>query len=80
MTAPVVPLLTATQVRVLSFIRSHWSVNGFAPTLREIGDGCDLSLSSVAHQVRRLQEIGWIRKVPGVARALVVLDPATGGV
>jgi repressor LexA len=35
-------------------------------------------LSSVQHQLEQLQRMGWIRRHPGRARALVVLDPATG--
>ena len=79
MTAAVVPMLTATQRRVLESIRSYADEHGFAPTFRDIADCTGLSLSAVAHQVRRLHEMGWIRRAPGRSRALVVLDPLTGG-
>lgn len=80
MSTTVSPAMGVTQRRVLEFIRAYAKTNGFAPSVREIGAAVGLvSPSSVAHHVRELQRMGWIRKAPGVARAIVVLDPATGG-
>lgn len=77
-TAPVVPLLTVQRQRVLNTIRGFYTEHGFAPTVREIADEVGISLSSVQHQLEQLQRMGWIRRHPGRARALIVLDPATG--
>ena len=79
MTATVTPLLTDRQRQILAFIREFHTDHGYAPSMRQIGAAVGLvSPSSVRHQVGRLQEMGWIRQAPGIARALVVLDPATG--
>jgi repressor LexA len=78
-TAPVVPLLTVRQRRILEFIREFYAANGFAPTLREIAVGVGLgSPSTVLYQLGELQRMGWVRRHPGLPRALVVLNPADG--
>ncbi len=79
MTAPVVPLLTRRQQDILTFIRGHYAEHGWAPSMREIADGCGLaSLSSVTHQLGQLERAGWISRAPNRSRALVVLNPADG--
>ena len=79
MTAAVVPLLTPRQTRILTFIRGYYTQHGWAPSLREIADGCGLaSPSSVNYQLGELQRMGWIRRHPNRSRALVVLNPADG--
>lgn len=79
MIAPVAPLLTVTQRRVLEAIRSYARVHGRLPSLRGISARTGLVPSAALDQVRRLHEMGWIRRHPHRPRALVVLDPATGG-
>lgn len=79
MTAAVMPLLTARQRLILEFIRDFYTRHGYAPSLREIGIGAGLSSpSSVDHPVQQLHRMGWIRRHPGLPRALVVLNPADG--
>ncbi|GIM88850.1 LexA family protein [Paractinoplanes toevensis] len=78
MTAPVMPLLTARQQRVLAFIRDFHTEHGWAPSLREIGQHVGLRPSGVQYQLVQLERMGWIRRAPNLPRALVVLDPATG--
>ena len=79
MTAPVLTMLSPIQRRILTFIRAYADEHGYAPSLREIADGTHRAFSTVAYQVGQLHEKGWIRRVPGRPRALVVLDPETGG-
>jgi repressor LexA len=79
-TAAVAPLLTDRQRRILDFIRGHHTQHGYPPSLRDIGAQVGLSsVSAVRYQVDRLEQMGWIRRHPNRPRALVVLDPATGG-
>jgi repressor LexA len=79
-TATIAPLLTDRQVAVLSAIRDYYREHGYAPSLRDIGalSGLD-SPSSVRYQLGELERMGWIRRHPGRSRAIVVLNPATGG-
>lgn len=80
MTAAVTPLLTVRQRRILDGIRGYYALNGYAPSVREIAGFAGLSSASAAvYQLRELERIGWIRRHPNRPRALVVLDPATGG-
>lgn len=79
MTAAVTPLLSRRQRRILDFIRAHHTEHGYAPSLRDIGAEVGLSSpSSVRYQIGELEQAGWIRRAPGVARALIVLNPADG--
>lgn len=79
MTAEVIPMLTKTQRRVLEAVRAYATEYGHSPSLRDIGDRTGLVPSAVLYQVRRLHEMGWIRKHPRRPRALVVLNPRGGG-
>jgi repressor LexA len=69
--------LTAQQIRVLNALRSYVTAHGYAPTLRELGDLSGLtSKSAVSYQLEQLAAKGAIRRVPGAARAVVILDGA----
>ena len=78
-TAAVTSLLSHRQQRILVEIRRFYTVNGYAPTIRDIAANVGLSVSAVQYQLGVLQRKGWIRRASGAARSLVVLDPATGG-
>ncbi|WP_237243259.1 transcriptional repressor LexA [Rothia nasimurium] len=52
--------------------------HGYPPSMREIGDLVGLaSLSSVTHQLSRLEEMGYIRRDPKRPRAIEVLTGET---
>jgi repressor LexA len=72
--------LTPRQQAILRVIRQAVEERGYPPSVREIGEGVGLtSPSSVAHQLRTLERLGYLRKDPNRPRALVVADaPATG--
>ena len=68
--------LTPRQRKVLEVIRSAVAERGYPPSVREIGEAVGLtSTSSVAHQLRTLQEKGFLRKDPNRPRALDVRAP-----
>ena len=67
--------LTKKQLAVLNFIEDFIEENGLAPTYREIMNGLELaSVSAVAEHIDNLVEKGVIKKTPGAARTLEVLD------
>jgi repressor LexA len=71
--------LTPRQQRVLMVIRESLQTRGYPPSMREIGEKVGLtSSSSVAHQLRTLEDKGFIRRDPNRPRALTVagIDPA----
>ena len=68
--------LTPRQQRVLTVIRDSIDRRGYPPSMREIGERVGLtSSSSVAHQLRVLQEKGFLRRDPNRPRALSVFTP-----
>jgi repressor LexA len=68
--------LTPRQQRVLTVIRESLASRGYPPSMREIGERVGLtSSSSVAHQLRTLEEKGYIKRDPNRPRALSVSGP-----
>lgn len=69
------PALTARQQKIMDAIRSELELKGYPPSMRQIGDMVGLaSLSSVTHQLGRLEKMGYIRRDPKLPRALELLD------
>ena len=70
--------LTLRQRLILQTIRETVESRGFPPTIREMGEAVGLaSPSSVAHQLRTLEEKGFIVRDPKLPRALMVRMPGT---
>lgn len=73
-------MLLNTRVRVLNFIRAYTRKNGYPPSLRDIGDGVGLSsLSSVTHQLDKLEIEGKITSNPNIPRSIVVREEVDVG-
>jgi repressor LexA len=71
--------LSARQRRILEVIRDAVLLRGYPPSIREIGDAAGLqSTSSVAYQLKQLEEKGFLRRDPNKPRAVDVrhLEPA----
>ncbi len=69
------PALPARQQKILDAIRTEIEQKGYPPSMRQIGDMVGLaSLSSVTHQLGRLETMGYIRRDPKLPRAIEVLD------
>ncbi len=67
--------LTKKQLGIFNFIKDFTDENGISPTYREIMSGLELSsVSAVAEHIDNLVEKGVIKKVPGAARSLELLD------
>ena len=68
--------LTPRQQRVLRVIKESIEQRGFPPSMREIGDAVGLtSSSSVSHQLKVLEEKGFLRRDPNRPRAIEVFLP-----
>lgn len=66
--------LTVRQKKILDAISTAIEEYGYPPSMREIGDIVGLaSLSSVTHQLSRLEEMGYIRRDPKRPRAIEIL-------
>ncbi len=68
--------LTPRQQRVLAHIKDSIEKRGYPPSMREIGEAVGLtSSSSVSHQLRVLEEKGFLKRDPNRPRALEVFLP-----
>ncbi|MGH3361172.1 MAG: transcriptional repressor LexA [Nocardioides sp.] len=68
--------LTPRQQRVLAHIKDSIEKRGYPPSMREIGGAVGLtSSSSVAHQLKVLEEKGFLKRDPNRPRALEVFLP-----
>lgn len=68
--------LTPRQLRVLAHIKDSIETRGYPPSMREIGGAVGLtSTSSVSHQLKVLQEKGFLKRDPNRPRALEVFLP-----
>ena len=67
--------LTKKQLAVLNFLEDFTEENGYSPSYREIMAGLGLSsVSAVAEHIDNMVSKGVLKKVPGAARSLEVLD------
>ncbi|HVX55713.1 transcriptional repressor LexA [Nocardioides sp.] len=68
--------LTPRQQRILGHLRDCIEKRGYPPSMREIGSAVGLtSTSSVAHQLKVLEQKGFIKRDPHRPRALEVFLP-----
>ncbi|QGF25283.1 transcriptional repressor LexA [Raineyella fluvialis] len=66
--------LTPRQRLILDLIRATVEDRGYPPTVRELGEAAGLSSpSSVSHQLKVLEEKGYIRRDPNRPRAMEVV-------
>lgn len=77
---PAPPELSQRQQEILEIIRSSIRERGFPPSIREIGEAAGLaSTSSVAHQLRSLQQKGYLRREANRPRAVDTRQLAAAG-
>ena len=67
--------ITKKQLALLDFLQDFTEENGYSPSYREIQAGLGLSsVSAVAEHIDNLVSKGALKKVPGAARSLEILD------
>jgi repressor LexA len=73
--------LTKRQQEIFDFIRKYSDLNGYPPTVRDIGKAVGLASSSTVHaHLANLEKLGVLRRDPTKPRALELLDRAAAGV
>lgn len=66
---------TEADLRTLAVIRSFIEERGYPPSVRDIASALGYSSSQYAHvRVKRLADLGLIRRDPKVPRSIVVLE------
>jgi repressor LexA len=69
------PRVSDTRSRILNFIRQFRDRRGYAPTVRDIARGCNISTPSVVqYHLNMLEEEGFIRRDPEVFRSIQLLE------
>lgn len=67
--------LSSTSMRVVGFIARFADEHGYAPSVREIAEACDMSsLSVVAYHLNLLEERGIITREANTARTVRVVS------
>lgn len=69
--------LSESNRKVLGFIQGYVQAHGYAPSLREIMEGCGYREASGAfYQVHQLIHLGYLEQMkPGKQRAIAVVEP-----
>ncbi|MDJ0808002.1 MAG: transcriptional repressor LexA [Gammaproteobacteria bacterium] len=68
-------MLTATQHKVLDYIRRYLATRAYAPSLDEIAAGIGIRSKGTAHRhVQALAEAGYLRLIPGRKRGIELVD------
>ena len=71
----------STRERILNFIRDFLAEKGYAPTVRDIVRGCDISTTSVVqHHLDRLEKEGQIQRDPQVFRSIRLVGAETSDI
>ena len=69
------PGISKTRERIFNFIRDFFNRRGYAPTVRDIVKGCNLSSTAVVqHHLNVLEREGRIRRDPEVFRSIQLTD------
>jgi repressor LexA len=69
------PRVSDTRSRILSFIRRFLDRRGYAPTVRDIARGCNISTPSVVqYHLNMLEAQGFIRRDPEVFRSIQLVE------
>jgi repressor LexA len=64
-----------TRTRIFKYIREYLTEKGYAPTVRDIVRGLDISTTSVVqHHLDRLEKDGYIQRDPLVFRSIRLVD------
>ena len=73
--------LTKRQQEIFDFIKRYSDLNGYPPTVRDIGKAVGLASSSTVHaHLANLEKLGLLRRDPTKPRAIELLDRAAAGV
>lgn len=68
--------LSERQRQILQYIAQHTEAHGYPPTVREIGEGVNLSSSSTVHaHLKALENAGLIRRDAVLTRAIRIVSP-----
>lgn len=63
---------------ILEFISEYIGTHGYSPSIRDIMDSMAVtSTNSVSEHLQAMEVLGVIRRTPGIARSIVIVDDRT---
>jgi repressor LexA len=69
--------LTSRQQLILQVIEDYWTVNGIAPTVRDVARQIGCFPSTAAHHLDALEAAGRIERRPRIPRSMRVVEVAS---
>jgi len=70
--------MTPKRFMILAFISEYIATHGYPPSLRDIMDFMAVtSTNAVSDHLRAMEKLGVIRRTPGIARSIVIVDDWT---
>lgn len=69
------PLLSPANADTLNHLRAL-AADGTAPTLEELATACGIGVSTARYHLEMLEKKGAIRRAPGVARGIEIVESA----
>ena len=69
--------LTPKQKQALDFVNKFTVKHGYVPSLQEIANHLEKSISTAQHFVAELQQKGYLRKKENIARGITFIDEWT---
>lgn len=67
-------VMTESEYEVYCYIKEYISKKGFSPTVRNISEGCGMSLSWTHKLVKALKSKGYINYVPKTVRTITIRE------
>jgi repressor LexA len=70
----------ARRAQIMTFIREYMLESGYAPSMHEISAATGMSSANAArNHLTQLATKGYLSVMPGIARSIVLADPAPDG-
>lgn len=65
--------ITETDNEILKFIECYTNENGYAPSIREIGEGVYMCKTNVIRHLNKMKCLGVISSTPNKARTIKII-------
>lgn len=65
-----------TRRTIVNFIIEFIRENGYSPSLRDIQNNCNVSLSNVHRHLEKLESEGVLKRTTSISRTIVIIDPS----
>lgn len=67
--------MSKTQRQIYDYVKESINDRGYPPAVREIGEAVNLKSSSSVHsQLKKLEDMGYIRRDPAKPRTIEIID------